>query len=541
MAYTGFKVLLDNPAEIPGLGYRDYAEALGEIIVDSRPEFAVGIFGGWGSGKTTLMRAIERQWERHPDVIPVWFTAWRYEKEPHLIVPLLDVLREELSKRAAQPGPQSSFRSAAAAVARAARAFMAGLTVTAKLPGMTAQVDPEKIISALKSSENDGSESLSFYQVGFVLLRDAIRELSDSGARRVVVFVDDLDRCLPENALDLLESMKLFFDVEGCVFVVGLDQEIAERAVEFKYRAPDDHANQQPPVSGNDYIKKIFQVPFVLPRIATDQLGDYLTTIANNSNMGPAQRQDFNEHVRGHLAFLPGEDSVNPREVKRLINAYTLQLKMLSARLGDRLDPNVVLALQCMSFRPDWRLLYDHLAADPQVFQATLRDIVDRDPPPDAVWLSGTQVGLPTQFVRYLTTLARPLLGAPDLRLYVSAAESTRSTDPSLLAAQTTVNRVRQTAHAVASGEMPPPEAASRLTGDIPRLNDIRNKRALGIGYEATVNQLAAMSRELTSDGPNQLDATTIGGWSTRFNQILNRLDAQLGEARRQANVGAHS
>ena len=51
------------------------------------------------------------------------------------------------------------------------------------------------------------------------MLRNAISELSGGGKRRIVIFIDDLDRCLPPEALAILESMKLFFDVEGCIFL----------------------------------------------------------------------------------------------------------------------------------------------------------------------------------------------------------------------------------------------------------------------------------------------------------------------------------
>lgn len=537
--YTGFKVLLDDPAEIPGLGYRGYAHALAEIIEHSKAEFAIGVFGSWGSGKTTLMRDIERQFAGRPDIVPVWFTAWRYEKEPHLIVPLLDVLREELDRRAVatqeQEGPA---RRAARAVARAGRAFLAGLSVTANVPGMNAQWDAGKVITALKTDPRDGTESLSFYQAGFVMLRDAIREFSADGLRRVVVFVDDLDRCLPSNALDLLESMKLFFDVEGCVFVVGLDQEIAERAVELKYRSTAGADATRSPVSGTDYVKKIFQVPFALPRISTDQLQEYLTTVADNAKMTGEQRTDFDDNVRRHLEFLSSEDSVNPREVKRLINTYTLQLKMLSLRLGPRLDPNIVLALQCMSFRPEWRDLYDHLAADPQEFQATLRDVADSEDPPAAVWLSGTQVDVPSEILRYLRRRARPLLDAPDLRSYVSAAEATRSTDPSLLEAQAAVNRARQAVHALANGEVVAGDVANRLVSAANRLSEGAGKRVRGsLRFEQNVGAFGTLARELTTvDG-----AEDLARWERRITQTLTALDTELREMRRQANVGAYS
>lgn len=72
------------------------------------------------------------------------------------------------------------------------------------------------------------------------MLRGAISEFSKSGVDRVIVFIDDLDRCMAANALEILESMKLFFDMEGFVFVVGLDQAVIERAVTARYQQTID-------------------------------------------------------------------------------------------------------------------------------------------------------------------------------------------------------------------------------------------------------------------------------------------------------------
>jgi len=94
VAAAPLKILLDTPSAAPSLGHGGYAAALATIVETSDPRFAVGIFGGWGTGKTTLMQAIERQ--LGDSSIPVWFNAWRYEKEEHLIVPLLDTVREAL-------------------------------------------------------------------------------------------------------------------------------------------------------------------------------------------------------------------------------------------------------------------------------------------------------------------------------------------------------------------------------------------------------------------------------------------------------------
>src|SRR5688572_27676571 len=127
--YSDFTVLLDDPALEPALGWADYAGAFAELIEHSPPQFAIGIFGDWGSGKTTLMRAVSRELEERPDVVQVWFNAWRYEREEHLIVPMLDTLREGLVTWAdeREAGEERSrARTAAETVGRAARALLAG-------------------------------------------------------------------------------------------------------------------------------------------------------------------------------------------------------------------------------------------------------------------------------------------------------------------------------------------------------------------------------------------------------------------------------
>jgi len=536
--YSAFKVLLDDPAALPGLGFPSYASAFAEVIEHSKAQFAVGIFGDWGSGKTTLMRAIQRQLDIRDDVVTVWFNAWRYEKEPHLIVPLLDTLREELATRAESPqlSPADAglARRAAIAVGRAGRALLAGITLKAGPPGLALTLEPGKVLADLKSEPREADEALSFYHVGFNMLRDAISDFSQQGARRVVVFVDDLDRCLPENALVVLESMKLFFDMEGFVFVVGLDQSVVERAVALKYRTPE---SAEIPIDSTAYVKKVFQVPFALPRIGTDQLQDYLRILISTADIPVDQRTDFDLNVRRHLEFLPGEDSVNPREVKRLVNAYTLQLKMLSPRVGV-LDPNIVLALQNMSFRPDWSDLYEHLVADPDLFQKAVKEAREaaNQRERDAIWMSGVKVPLPASFQQYIDADAGALLHTPNLRLYISAAEATRSTDPSLLDAQSIIGRIRRVVDDITAGNTTPQEVASIMSGDIRRLLETTRRRsAQNLDLETLINQLDALTPQLADVAAE--DATTT--WVAKAAPLLDSIDGRLRELRRQTNVGA--
>ena len=91
-----YRILLDAPLDKNlALGFDELADAFRSVIETSPAQFAIGVFGGWGSGKTTLMQAIKSRLNPKNCAV-VWFSAWRYEKEQHLIVPLLDVVREGL-------------------------------------------------------------------------------------------------------------------------------------------------------------------------------------------------------------------------------------------------------------------------------------------------------------------------------------------------------------------------------------------------------------------------------------------------------------
>jgi hypothetical protein len=431
------KILLDNPSERPGLGFEAYASGLKDIIELSDPQFCIGIFGGWGSGKTTLMRAIERQLNK--EFVSVWFNAWRYEKEEHLIIPLLDALRDALVTWANDTTTGSTIDSpvrqeairAASTIAKAARAIFAGMAVKVKVSPIEVSLDANRAVaewreSTIEKDRQDAESPQSPYHASFKALKDSLAEFIQNGKQRIVVFIDDLDRCLPSNALQVLESMKLFFDLEGFVFVVGLDQKIIEASVNWNYRSsdPPDAAAAGPPISGTDYIKKLFQVPFNLPSVSSGQLDDYLNAVFSDAEEGDEGQRDLLACVRPHLDALVGESEVNPREIKRYINSYILQ-KLIRPDLDD----DVTLLLQTIAFRPDWSEAYEVFRSKPDAFtEAAKRQLdgedsalKDLDPRLDR---------LPEPFFQYIISKGGHkllTLDAPQLAEQVRSFETIRS------------------------------------------------------------------------------------------------------------------
>jgi hypothetical protein len=543
-----FRILLDEPVERPALGFDQYARAFSEIIRRSEPRFAVGIFGDWGSGKTTLMHAIQRRLDAHETVVTLWFNAWRYEREEHLIVPLLDTLREALAGWAERPGRDRERRDramrAAATVARAARAILAGLSMTARLGGAPAGAElafdaGRAVADWRQTAEEAARQSRSPYHASFRALRASLAEFVDRGQQRIVVFVDDLDRCLPASALEVLEAMKLFFDLEGFVFVVGLDREVVERAIEAKYRplqAGADGGVAEAPVKGSEYIKKMFQVPFVLPPVSPLQLDEFLGSL-DQADLPDGQREDLHRRVRPHLGFLITEAGVNPREVKRYLNAYTLQRATRPA-----LDAEVVLCLQTLAFRTDWEEAYEVLLAEREVFTDAVRRQLDGDPAAvENLWPELT--GIPDSFFDYLGSLGRRLLAVGSLDPYLHSMEATRSTQPGVVAVYQVLGDLRGHLRSFAGAATS--DARSRVQGefgkDLPRLRNAAARMSgspPGARLLADVEELTRRSEPGTAGVDSAEDErATLEAWHRAAEGLLTRMQARLRELRRTATL----
>jgi hypothetical protein len=381
------RLLLDVPAAKPALGFPRIARALRTIIVESEPRFAIGIFGGWGTGKTTLMHAIESE-VAGDQVVCVRFSAWRYEREEHLIVPLLDAIREALVEWSDAQGGDAAATRTASAVGGVLRSIVAGLTIKVGVPGaVDVSFDANRSLvqhAQMREEELAARVPRSFYHASFRALERAFEDFVSSGStssgrpRRIVVFVDDLDRCLPENALQVVESMKLFFDLEGFVFVVGLDENVVEDVIDAKYGRDattrvDRRDRAATRVSGAEYIKKVFQLPYRLGPVAPGQLGDFLAAAYDEARLPEAQRRELREVLEPHLQFL-AERTINPREMKRFINLYTLQVQ-----INPELDRDALLALQTTSFRSGWENVRDAILEFREEYLDVLRRRLEGD------------------------------------------------------------------------------------------------------------------------------------------------------------------
>lgn len=326
------QIFTDQPVEIDQqafFGFSKYSKTLSKAIVDTLSPITFGIFGGWGTGKTSLMRMIYNQIlesvENHSEqgktkknIFPVWFDAWRYENEPNLLVPLLYTMRDEIRLRYPQGQTNNPFVKLAnfldEFIVTIASGFELGLRTDFFGVAYKFKDSLEEARSKKKLKKEWLGPSSSFDM--FVYLRKMITELKPI---KIVIFVDDLDRCQPEKALQMLEYIKLVMCFEGIVFVVGADREILEKAVLTKF-AESFH------IDGPAFVKKMFQVIFTLPELREEDIQRYVEQLIADS-------QCVSEQSIGVVSKIIARGAgANPREIKRLVNSFTIMTNLESGK-----------------------------------------------------------------------------------------------------------------------------------------------------------------------------------------------------------------
>lgn len=150
----------------------------------------------------------------------------------------------------------------------------------------------------------------------------------------LVFLVDDLDRCLPDKAVEVLEAIKLFLEVEGCAFVLALDEEVVERGIAHRYR---DYTLQGreglTPITGAEYLEKLVHLPVRLPRPTR------------------AEAEDFLAGRHAELFGAPGA----PNALARLVAAITPSVPRKLCRMVDLLDMADQLAMPLGGSGPERR------------------------------------------------------------------------------------------------------------------------------------------------------------------------------------------
>jgi hypothetical protein len=406
--------------------HEDYVVRLVEVVEEASPRHAaanIALYGPWGSGKSSIANlfaakleaaAEERRAEgKEPRFVFLSFDAFKYARRPFLRQFIRQLSSQVLPPKRARHYQRRLYQErthlearfafnwwAVTAALVAVVASFAALLIflphghardividvvhvaaivvvpSALLLGVIGQALP--ILSASATSgppESDEQFETLFNEILAELGIDATSE------QKLVVFVDELDRCSPAEVAQTLETLRTFLGVPGCIFIVGADQRVLEQALceHVRQATPPDPAN--PYYSeGSAYLDKIFQYQLALSPFRVPRLVGFALALVEGRE-GIWTEVDLDEV----LPILLPTHIDSPRRVKVLLNAFALTYGVAKRRdLGGTLRGRASELAKLVCLRVEFPLFAADLAIDDRLTAAVLAAAIEieagRDP-----------------------------------------------------------------------------------------------------------------------------------------------------------------
>jgi hypothetical protein len=419
----------DNETDIDLLGFDYLVDSLELVLTDETLyPITVGVLGHWGSGKTSLMGMAEDQLAASDEYLCVAFSPWRFESyddvKTALMATVLTAIQERLDKQAhaaRAAGDEVDEEKLARLRARMGRlwkrvkrfaplatpalglgvgAGASALGIPSEVAQMATGIAQQAVAGSGSDVEQQGDESPPTGEVApeytsAAEFRADFEDLVDEidGLTAVIVFVDDLDRCLPPTILQTFEAIRLFLHVPKTAYVLAAHPSIVEAAVAHRYEG-----NREGDADlGRDYLEKIIQLPITVPALSESEVETYINLLFAQRHLEEDDFEQLREAAQKHresnqldvamnygiassalgrdidpelqaqfaLAASIGPTLArglrgNPRQVKRFLNAMTLRLRTAEKRKVD-LETAVLAKLMVLEYlhREEFQRLFE--------------------------------------------------------------------------------------------------------------------------------------------------------------------------------------
>lgn len=301
-------ILTDTETRIDLLNNEAIATTVIKLLRDHQDHpVTIGVHGDWGAGKSSVLEMIEAGFEEDDKVLCLKFNGWRFQGfEDAKIALIHGIVTGLIEKRPALTKAAGVLKDLFQCIdwlkiakktgGLALTAFTGMPTpdqigsIVATLESMFA--DPTKLAtkenaeaaidgvkSLLKSAETKNiPEEIDAFHKAFNNL------LNEAGVNQLIVLIDDLDRCLPDTAIETLEAVRLFVFTSRTAFVVAADEAMIEYAVRKHF--PDLPDTTGPRDYARNYLEKLIQIPFRIPALGETETRIYVTLLLASAELG---------------------------------------------------------------------------------------------------------------------------------------------------------------------------------------------------------------------------------------------------------------
>lgn len=318
----------DNETDRDFLNFTGVADTVAEIIAQAgRQPISIGVSGAWGVGKSSMIKLIRRALKDRTGgsssaFVFVEFNAWLYQGYDDARASLLEVIATALAREAKESKTglgkaqellkRVDWLRAAKLTGSSALALALGLPPVGLIG--EAMALGKTIIGGGATSEDVSKVDETVGEIGKSttgLLKprpdasppkeiNAIRKnfeetLAEMGVK-LVVLIDDLDRCLPPTTISTLEAIRLFLFLDNTAFVIAADDAMIKHAVRKHFEGIEDENLV------TSYFDKLIQIPIRVPPLGTQEVRAYMMLLfVDNSDLSDVDKEAIREKVCAQL------------------------------------------------------------------------------------------------------------------------------------------------------------------------------------------------------------------------------------------------
>ncbi len=284
-----------------------HATALTKFIKHTSTPMTIGIQGEWGSGKTSLLNSIYHALENESKYKQIWVNSWEHSLLTTPEEALLKIMNEIIQEMLSVPDVKIQKNEI---IKVASNIFKGALRIgaTAVGGGKAGEVAEELL-------DNDNNTNpIKELRKKLDELAEQIKE-GDSQYEKIIIYVDDLDRIEPKDAVRILELLKNIFSIPNCVFVLAIDYQVVVKGLEDKFGKRTEENEWE----FRAFFDKIIQLPFMMP-MGQYNIGKYVGSLLKQIGFVEDENR-FIKEIEKVISYTIGG---NPRSLKRLINSLAL-------------------------------------------------------------------------------------------------------------------------------------------------------------------------------------------------------------------------
>lgn len=330
---------------IDDLGHKAQIDSIRNLILKAQTPFSIGVSGRWGSGKTSVMKyllaslggkptehilnfktvALEEKTQYDEiatahDVKPtdfkhihtIWFNPWEHE---HHEEPMIGLLQEIHNHFSTYLQAQNKIEEIASITIQSGLDMLGsylkvGRNVGTNVKNIGEGYEKENFLSV----ERNQKFKIAFQEaIKLLLLKDDISKTKKFKEARVVIFIDDLDRCEDATIATLLKEIKQYLSTKQCVFVFGYDRQHIEKSLSKTEVSTAKDARV--------YLEKLFQATFYIKEPKIAQIEKY---VKSQLTLGVKEHWYINEFIPFILSII----DPNPRKIKSYLTAVYFHIEI---------------------------------------------------------------------------------------------------------------------------------------------------------------------------------------------------------------------